>query len=133
MKVTISAVSKKEMPSKFEGGSTWSIVRVRLQGHGEEVFELDGFGQKEKDKLVAGSILKGYFSEKTWQGKQGVQVTKTFNKITAEYVYDLLMEMKGTPVLDKKVAGSTGPAKVAADDWGPGPGAPAPVDDDPGF
>lgn len=100
-KIKITAISKKDMPSQY--GGTWQIVRIKVDGQGEEIFELNGFGKNEKEKIAIGSELQGYFSERTWQGKNGSQTTKTFNKITAEYVYDLLMEMKGVKPTDPKL------------------------------
>lgn len=121
MKVKISAISRKEMPSKF--GGTWQIVKVKLAGQGEKVFELSGFGTKVLEKLKAGDQLTGYVSSKSWEGKDGVVVTPTFCKITAEYVYDIVMKMQGgvdepaaSVVTDEKTDGEWETTDVVADD-----------------
>jgi hypothetical protein len=104
MQAKVAGIRIKELPSKF--GGTWKLATVKLEGHGEEKFELQGFGSKFVEKVKEGDVLIGYLGEKTFNG----QTTKTFNKISAEYVYGLLMEMKGTP--ETPIA----PTPAAADD-----------------
>lgn len=95
MKATITAIRQKEMPSKF--GGTWKLTECKLTGDGlkpTEVYQLAGYSTKTVEYLKAGSEIIGYPDCREWQGKEGVQTTLTFNKISAEYVYDLLMQMK---------------------------------------
>lgn len=91
MQVKIAAVRIKEMPSKY-GTGTWALAQVKLDGRGEEVYELQGYGSEFVKKVQVGDWIKGYEASKEYNGV----VTKTICKITAEYVYDLLMKMQGT-------------------------------------
>ena len=92
MDFKITRIRLKEMPSKF--GGTWKLAAVKVEGHGEDRFELSGYGTKYIEKLAEGSVIRGYESSKTYNNI----VTKTINKITAEYVYDLLMAMRNPSV-----------------------------------
>lgn len=91
MKVTIKKFRVKSMPSKF--GGTWNLIEAQFNETGEDVYQLSGFGSKFTEKLKIGDVLTGYVSERTWTGQNGPQTSKNFNKITAEYVYDLLLKM----------------------------------------
>jgi hypothetical protein len=70
---------------------------------------LKGFGSKTIESLIPGKEIIGYFSSYQYQGKESLVNVKTFNKITAEYVYDLLLAMNpsieespaSTPVKNK--------------------------------
>ena len=91
MEFKITGVKTKEMPSKF--GGTWKIVQVKVEGR-DEIFELSGFGDKMLEKVKAGDTVKGYENVKDW----GKGKTNQICKITAEYVYDLLMKMQSPTV-----------------------------------
>jgi hypothetical protein len=109
MKLKIQAIQKKDMPSKF--GGTWKIAKVKFEGieNPEYGYELKGFGSKTIESLIPGKEIIGYFSSYQYQGKESLVNVKTFNKITAEYVYDLLLAMNpsieespaSTPVKNK--------------------------------
>lgn len=88
MKIKIAAINKKQMPSKW--GGTWTIVKIKLVGS-DDVYELQGFDNKKKENLKTGDELECYLSERVWQGKEGRVITKTVNKISSEYVYNLLV------------------------------------------
>lgn len=109
MQVKVTGIRIKELPSKF--GGTWKLGTVKLEGYGEEKFELQGYGTKFIEKIKEGEVLKGYLGQKEYNGT----ITKTFNKITAEYVYDMLMEMKGTP--ETPMAATPAPQDDADDNW----------------
>lgn len=109
MRVKVTGIRIKTMPSKF--GGTWSLATVKLDGYGDKKFEAQGYGSKFVEKLKDGDILIGYLGTKEYNG----QITDTINKISAEYVYDLLMEMKGTPQnVVPAVPAANGEAE---DDW----------------
>jgi hypothetical protein len=84
----IKAIRFKELPSKF--GGTWKIAELKIEGD-DRIHELKGFGSKALENLKVGDSVVGYVSEKVWDGPNGRIVTPTINKITAEYVYELLM------------------------------------------
>ena len=92
MQAKITKFVKKSMPSKF-GTGTWDIFQVKIEGQGEKVFELNGFGKYTKENMKEGMVLDGFISERVWQGKTGEGKTLTFNKITPEYVYKLLVSV----------------------------------------
>jgi len=94
MTFKISALRRKTMPSKF--GGTWDIVQIKIDG-GQTVYDLNGYNSNYLKNLKVGDSLRGYQTEKKWAGKTGEQVTLVINKITPEYVYDLLMSHKISP------------------------------------
>ena len=109
MQYKITGVRVKELPSKF--GGTWKLAEVKVEGRGDTKFEMQGYGSKFVEKIKAGDIIKGYEGSKTYNNV----TTPTINKITAEYVYDMLMEMKGTP--ETSVAPAPAQNGEAEDDW----------------
>lgn len=118
----ITAVRRTPKPSSYKPGTFWNLTEIKIDGQGDTIFELVGFG-KEADKLVQGSTLKGYFSQKTWNNI----VTRTFNKITAEYVYDLLVA--AVPGVEG-IAATPAPTDAPAD---AGFGSPVASQETPGF
>lgn len=113
MQFKITGVRIKELPSKF--GGTWKLAEVKVEGRGDTKFELQGYGSKFVERVKAGDILKGYEGKKEFNGV----TTPTINKITAEYVYDMLMEMKGTPEAPAAPRAST---NTQDDGWNSGGG-----------
>ena len=109
MQYKVTGIRIKEMPSRY--GGTWKLATVKVDGKGEEKFELQGYGTKFVEGIKEGTLLKGYEGSKEYNGT----VTKTINKITAEYVYDILMDMKGTP--EVKVPAAAPAQESADDDW----------------
>lgn len=110
MQVKVAGIRIKELPSKF--GGTWKLGEVKLEGYGDEKFELQGYGSKFVEKIKAGDFLKGYMGTKEFNGI----TTKTFNKITAEYVYDIVMKMQGTPEVAAPAAPQS-PDNGPDDNW----------------
>lgn len=98
----ITALRSKDLPSKF--GGTWKLVEVKLEGCGDKIFELQGYG-KEKEKLVVGSSVQGYLGEKSWTGQTGTKITPTLNKITAEYVLDYVQKYLGNTEARPAISG----------------------------
>lgn len=92
MRKIVKAISRKDMPSQW--GGTWQIVKVKFVDTGDQIFELQGFSKQEKENLKPGEEIAGYVSQRSWNGKNGQVITDTFNKITAEYVYGLLLKLK---------------------------------------
>jgi hypothetical protein len=90
MLYTISAVKKTTLTTK--AGGTWVKTEVRLKETGDTTYELN-FSKYIKDNLVAGQQHQGYLGERSWTGKNGTIITKTFNSISAEYVYALLLKL----------------------------------------
>jgi hypothetical protein len=89
MKIQIAALQKKEIAKK-SGFGTFKVCKIKVVGRGDTVYELSGWGDKDIERFAPGSFINGFFSERTW-GTDGRQAT--FNRITAEYVYDLLVKM----------------------------------------
>lgn len=88
MTFKIIALRKKEMPSKF-GDRPWFLTEVKLEGQGDKTFTLKGYG---RDKIEKGSIVKGYLSTRKYQSQNGTGIAHELNKITAEYLYDLILK-----------------------------------------
>lgn len=119
MTYKITALRSKDLPSRFSSG-TWKLIEVKLEGQGDTIFELQGYG-KEKEKFAVGTELQGYLGSRSWTGQQGVIITQTLNKISAEYVYGLLLALH--PDIES-VAKSVAPASVvpATDGFTAAPG-----------
>jgi hypothetical protein len=81
---TINQIKRTTLNKK--AGGTWVKTEVKLKETGDQIFELN-FGKYIKDNLKEGQILNGHLSERTWNGQNGVVITKVFNAIDAEYVY----------------------------------------------
>lgn len=114
MQYKISGVRLKELPSKF--GGTWKLAEVKIEGRGDTKFELQGYGSKFVEKIKEGEVIHGYESTKTYNGV----VTPTINKITAEYVYDIVMKMqdsRGEPQLTSAVYPSDVQTDEQNDNW----------------
>lgn len=120
MKTKIVAIKRKEMPSKW--GGTWTIAQVKLEGFSDKIFELSGYGSKQLENLKAGDSITGYVSQREWQGRDGVVVTPTFNKITAEYIYG---ELDRRGFFDGNTRGAANESKKIdypeKDNWETGP------------
>ena len=87
MTYTISKFKVEVLPSKF--GGTWNLIKCKFVETGDTVYELNGYGSKFSERVKIGEKIKGYESVKTWNNVE----TKILNKITAEYVYDLLLKI----------------------------------------
>ena len=135
MKLKIQAIKRKEMPSSF--GGTWTIVSVKFEGmeNPEYGYDLNGFG-KFADKFKVGDTIQGYFSTQSYVSKKDglTKQTKKFNKITAEYVYDLLLKInpaiESIPGAKEMIKPVTQPiVEPVNDGWG----QPEESIDEPGF
>jgi len=93
MKLKIQDVRRREMPSKF-GGNVWTITSVKFEGVENPQFgyDLKGFSKKA-DEVKAGDVIEGYMTTGSYAGKNGPVTTHQFNKISAEYVYNLLLKL----------------------------------------
>lgn len=94
MKVKVQAFKKKDMPSKW--GGTWTIVNTKFEGMANPEFgyQLSGFGKDKVKNLEIGQTLVGYMGQRPWTDKNGnPQITKTFNAISPEYLYDLILKI----------------------------------------
>src|SRR3990167_5753931 len=101
MKLTISGIQKKVMPSKW--GGTWTVAKIKAQETENNIYELSGYGSRFIENLKVGDVIKGYEDYRRWFSQNGVEnTTTTFNKITAEYVYDLLMNLKSNQSIVKQ-------------------------------
>lgn len=109
MQFKITGIRVKELPSRF--GGTWKLAEVKIEGQGETKYEMQGYGTKFVEKVKAGDVVKGYLGSKTYNNV----TTPTINKITAEYVYDMLMEMKGTP--ETPMPGAAPSGEGQDDNW----------------
>lgn len=82
------------MPSQF--GGTWTIVSVLFENHENPQYGYDlmGFG-KSADSLKIGDTICGYITTKNYNSKKdgSLRTSYTFNKMSAEYVYKLLLKM----------------------------------------
>ena len=103
MKVKIQAFKKKDLPSKF-GGGTWTVADAKFDGVNNPMygFKLVGFSKETIANLAVGQELVGFFSKKSYVGKDGtMQSSDTFNAVDVNYVYDLILkiapEIESTP------------------------------------
>lgn len=94
MKAKIQAIRNRQMPSQF--GGTWTIYSVMFENHQNPQYgyDLSGFG-KRAENLKVGDTISGYITTKNYNSKKDGQLRTayTFNKITPEYVYDLLLKV----------------------------------------
>lgn len=92
MRKIIKAIKRQQMSGQ---NGPWTKIMLKFQDTGDQIFELGrGFDKYTKERLAAGQELQGYVTQRTWQGQNGGGVTNTFNAITAEYVYSLLLKIK---------------------------------------
>jgi hypothetical protein len=129
MRVTVNKFRSEQMPSKF--GGTWNIVEAKFNETGEDVYQLKGFSGKFLENLKQGDVLIGYVTKNEWQGKNGPGFSLVFNKISAEYVYSLLLKL--APDIEG-VAVATAPTNAATPEgeWNSG-GSNLPDNDDASF
>jgi hypothetical protein len=135
MKIQINKIRSKEMPSKF--GTGWKLYEAKFYGKGETIYQLSGFNSKYMEKLASGSFIDGFFGQKSFNGKNGQVTIETFNKITPEYLYDL-MEKNGLQMDASVLKQVTAPAQEPKDEWKETSGPDQAPDDgfegsDPGF
>jgi hypothetical protein len=109
MKYTIAGVKRTTLPKK--AGGTWVKTEVKLKETGDQIYELN-FSKYIKDGLVQGTILNGYLSEKSWTGRNGVSITKVFNAIDAEYLYDMILKMN--PAIEGSMSVAKAPVETAS-------------------
>lgn len=95
MKITINKIRRTQKPSKF-GNGIWVITEVKSNDLGVDTYQLNGFNAKYAEKLKEGDSLEGFVSEKTRESANGPVITKMFNKITAEYVYNELLKLRAS-------------------------------------
>lgn len=105
MQYKIAGIRLVDKPSK--AGGTWKLAQVKIEGRGETIFELQGYGSKYAEKIKQGDTIVGYEGSRTWNDR----VTPTINRIDAEYIYDLLVQ-KGI------LGGETAPAPTPSNDSG---------------
>ena len=112
MKLTISAIRRKDQPSKF--GGVWTVVQVKFDGveNPKYGYDLKGFQKDYVAKLKEGDKIEGYISKGSYTGKNGIVETNYFNKITAEYVYGLLLKIN--PNIETSLAKSSAPSPMIA-------------------
>jgi len=134
MKVKISAIKKKMLPSKF-GSGTWTVADVKLVGQGEKIFNLVGYSSKFIENLVVGNEISGYVSSRSWTGKNGTVESPTFNKITAEYVYELVLKLSpNVESIEQNTIKTTTIPSNTQDEWETAPESTgSQSNEDPGF
>jgi len=122
MKLKISKIKRTERPSNY--GGTWTLVSVIFDGiqNPKFGFDLKGYG-KSAEKFAEGTVIEGYMTKGSYQGKNGPVETNQFNKITPEYVYGLLLKIK--PDIEGTPAPKVEKTEVVEEE--------APVEEDPGF
>lgn len=94
MKLKIQDIRKRDVPSQF--GGVWTIYSAKFEGVENPQFgyDLAGFG-KSAERLKAGDTVVGYITTKNYNDKKTGQLRTayTFNKVSAEYVYGLILKM----------------------------------------
>ena len=105
MKTKIAAIKQTVLPTK--SGGNWTKLEVKLEGHGEEIFELSGY---KPEYTKVGDVLVGYIFNKPWVGTDGqTRYNKMFKRVDAGYLYDLVLLID--PNVEQRI---TGGAELAA-------------------
>jgi len=106
MKITITALRFKDIT--WSGG-IFRKYEVKTDKTGDEIIELS-LGQKPNEKAKIGDVVEGYIDNTFYMGKNGRVDKKVLKKVSAEYVYNLLLKV--APGIE--TAANTGASPITA-------------------
>lgn len=89
MKIKITAVRFKDIA--WTGG-TFRKYECKTDKTGDTILELR-LGKDANAKAKVGDVIEGYIEDGFYMGKNGKVDTKTLKRISAEYVYKLVLKL----------------------------------------